>query len=81
MGQDGHGERFNVVRHHVVPVLQERARLGRFAQRDGAARADADLDGLGRARRLDDRQKIIIDQRRHMDLTHLLHPLQKLRGR
>lgn len=55
----------DVLRQDIVPRMQERARLGRAAQGQTGARAQAELQALMAARGLKQAGRIIIDRVRH----------------
>ena len=60
--QHGHGQRLDVVGHHVVPARDQGQALRGPVERQGPAGADADVQVLALAGRVDDVEQVVGDR-------------------
>src|SRR3990172_11754124 len=71
MGQRERGEIFDVVRDHVAPAVQGRARLRATVQRQRTARAGAEVYVVVAPRIVDQIDDVLLYQILDVDLAHL----------
>src|SRR5271166_5418343 len=72
VGQDRHGQRFDVVRNDEISARDQGQALGRPVQRQRPASAHADVQGLASRGQVNDVQQVLRDGVSDPDLSHSL---------